>query len=170
MARGTVRIVGGCPFPTDPAVSDGWKKTNLGEVGKSQTSTLCTFVCSLTSPLPSQRLSLALRRQKSTFTEKIVAVSWWAVAVCTWVHLPAPVYLTPLVRQCGVSAVPLCCCFPGSDSEAKGEENSLLKLAWELAGRTKDSARCFRLLLLMAGLGFPKMHSISLPLPFPFSR
>ena len=130
MAWGTVWTVKGWPFPTGPAA---WGWGCVGQVEKttwervpwernSQTSMLCMLVCSLASPLPSQRLSLALCRQKLKFTEKIVTISSTAVAVCTRVPLPAPVYLMPLGGQCGGFAVPLCCCFTSSDNEAEGEE------------------------------------------------
>lgn len=96
----------------------------------SQTSTLCTLVCGFTSPLPSQRLSLALCRQKLKFTEKIVTVSSRAVAVCSRVPLPAPVHLMPLGGRRGGFAIPLCCCFPGGDSEAEEIVCSTWRKRW----------------------------------------
>lgn len=122
--------VKGCPFPTGPAIQ-GWdcvrqvEKTVEERVpweSKSQICMPCTLVCSLTSPLPSQRLSLALCGQKLKLPEKILIVTLRTVAVCTWIPQVYPMYLMLLGGQgCGF-AVPVCYCFPGSHNEAEGEE------------------------------------------------
>jgi len=121
----------GCPFGCVGRVEKTTRE-RMPRESNSETSMLCTLVPSLTSPLPSQRQLLALCRQKLKFTEEIVTASSRAVAICTQVPLPAPVYLTPVGGQCGGFAVPLCCRFPGSDSEAEGEEKvcSALRESW----------------------------------------
>lgn len=79
-AWGNVQIVKGFSFLTGPAVwgwvcvvwveQTAWKRVPWER--NSRTRMLCTLACSFTSPLRSQRLSLALCRQKLKFTEKIV--------------------------------------------------------------------------------------------------
>lgn len=94
MAQGALWRVKDCSFPTGPAIK-GWDCVRELEKAieewvpwesKSQTCLPCTFICSLTSPLSSQRLSLALCGQKLKLTEKIVIVTLRPVAVCTWIR------------------------------------------------------------------------------------